>query len=327
MKSLPRLMINVITIYTTIMHTILGSTGITGIELAKHVSEYTSNIRLVSRRPQKVNDSDELMAADLMDAEQTLLSIAGSEVVYLTVGLPYKIDVWQEKWPRIMRNVIDGCVVNEAKLLFLDNIYPLGKVEGNMTEDLPMNPTSKKGEVRKKVDMMMLDALGSGKLQGLIAKAADFYGPKATTSVLNKLVLDNLAQGKKAQWLGRDDIPHSFTYTPDIGKSMALLGQTSEALGQIWHLPTASPAPTGKDIFNILEKIMGQEIKYTVLKPWMVRLAGIFNSEIKEVVEMMYQNKYPYTFDSSKFENTFNFVPTSYEEGLTTALAAYQDLK
>ncbi len=306
------------------MHTILGATGISGIELARHLPEYTQNIRIVSRNPRRINDTDQTFAADLLDQEQTLKAVEGSEVAYLTVGLPYNSRIWREKWPSIMKNVMEACAQSDTKLVFLDNIYPLGKVEEKMTEVSPLKPDSKKGEVRKEVAELLLNAMEEGRVTGMIVKAADFYGPHAGTSIFNKLVLDNMIAEKKAQWIGRDDMVHSFTYTPDMGKAMALLGNTPNAYGQIWHLPTASPALTGKELIEIAAEKIGIEPKYSVLKKWMVQMAGLFNSEIREVPEMMYQNEYPYVFDSSKFEQAFDFSPTPYEQGIEETVKAYQ---
>ena len=44
--------------------TILGSGGAIGIELAKALTAYTTDIRLVSRNPKKVNPNDEVFPAD-----------------------------------------------------------------------------------------------------------------------------------------------------------------------------------------------------------------------------------------------------------------------
>ncbi len=117
------------------MQTILGANGIISTELAKALPRYTDKIRLVSRNPRKVNETDEIFSADLMNKEQTLAVVAGSEVVYLTAGLQYNISVWREQWPVIMRNVIDACIVHHAKLVFFDNVYMYGKVNGWMTEE------------------------------------------------------------------------------------------------------------------------------------------------------------------------------------------------
>ena len=113
---------------------------------------YTKDIRLVSRNPKQVNPTDQLFKADLLNRDQVMEAVKGSEVVYLTVGIQYSAKIWAEQWPVIMRNVVDACIAHKAKLVFFDNVYSYGKVDGIMTEETPYNPCSKKGTVRLESD-------------------------------------------------------------------------------------------------------------------------------------------------------------------------------
>jgi nucleoside-diphosphate-sugar epimerase len=298
------------------MQTILGAGGIIGKELAKSLPKYTDRIRLVSRHPKKVNPSDEIVAADLVVAEQTLKAVQGSEIVYLTAGLPYNIKTWQSQWPVIMQNVIDACKKHGAKLVFFDNVYSYGRVDGWMTENTAMHPSGKKGEVRKKIAGMILDEVGRGNLKAIIARAADFYGPNTPLSFVNVMVFDNIRQRKKAQWLINDKVRHSLTYTPDAGKATAILGNTESAYNQVWHLPTDKNALTGEEFIGKVAKEFGLSPRYMVLSRWMVQMVGLFNGVVRESVEMLYQNDADYLFDSSKFENAFEFMATSYNQGI-----------
>jgi nucleoside-diphosphate-sugar epimerase len=130
------------------MFTILGAGGVIGNELFKELSEKGKQIRLVSRTPDRNPKASEIIAADLSDAQQTINAVSGSEVVYLVVGLKYNLKVWTVLWPKIMRNTIEGCKRAKARLIFFDNVYMYGKVNGAMTEETPFHPTSKKGEIR-----------------------------------------------------------------------------------------------------------------------------------------------------------------------------------
>src|SRR5580698_525637 len=105
------------------MQTILGAGGTIGTELAKSLKNYTDQIRVVGRTPKKVNDSDELFPADLTDVAQVDKAIAGSDIVYLTIGFEYKLKIWQKNWPKLMSAVIESCKKHDAKLVFFDNIY------------------------------------------------------------------------------------------------------------------------------------------------------------------------------------------------------------
>jgi len=298
------------------MQTILGSSGIIGKELAKVLPQYTNKIRLVSRNPKKVNESDELFTANLFNADETMKAVEGSEIVYLTVGLQYDINVWRTQWPSLMKNVIDACKKNKSKLVFFDNVYSYGRVNGWMTEETPVKPDSEKGKVRAKLNEMIMNEVKQGNLNAIIAKAADFYGPETPLSFVNIMVFDNFKKGKKAQWFIDVNKKHTFTYTPDAGKGTAILGNSESAYNQIWHLPTSRNVLTGKEFIELAAKAMGVKPEYTVVKKWMVQMLGLFNKVIKESVEMLYQNDSDYLFESTKFEKAFNFKPISYEEGI-----------
>ncbi len=300
------------------MQTILGSGGAIGIELAKALISYTSNIKLVSRNPQRVNESDQLYKADLTKPNEVLKAVEGSKVVYLTVGLSYNLKVWKSTWPVVMKNVIRACKHHDAKLVFFDNIYMYDQNHLNpITEIVPINPPSEKGKVRARIADMVIEEIRTGNLKALIARCADFYGPNIkNTSMLTETVFNNLSKGKKANWLGSVKYKHSFTYTPDAGKATALLGNTDDAYGEVWHLPTAPNPFTGEEWIKNIAKEMGVEPKFQAAPKLLVRVIGLFVPIMKEMVEMIYQYDRDYVFDSSKFEKRFDFTPTPYLEGI-----------
>lgn len=298
------------------MQTILGSSGVIGSELAKVLPRYSEQIRLVSRNPKKVNERDELLSANLLDRDETLRVVKDSEVVYLTVGLQYDINIWRKQWPLVMKNVIDACKKNESKLVFFDNVYSYGKVNGWMTESTPQKPVSEKGKVRTELNGMIMDEVRKGNLNAIIAKAADFYGPNSPLSFVNVMVFENLKKGKKAQWLIDPNKKHSFTFTPDAAKGTAILGNMESAYNQTWHLPTNRNVLTGKEFIELAAKTMGSKHEFMTVKKWFIQMLGVFNKILRESTEMLYQNDSDYLFDSTKFEKAFNFSPTNYEEGI-----------
>jgi nucleoside-diphosphate-sugar epimerase len=304
------------------MQTILGAGGAIGTELVRELSQAGKEVRLVGRNPRLVQGATEALAADLSDLEQTVRAVSGSDVVHLLVGLKYDFKVWRELWPRIMSNVIEACKRSNAKLIFFDNVYMYGKVSGPMTEETPFNPCSKKGEIRARIATALLDEVKAGRLTALIARSADFYGPSAGMSVANMLVFDKFAKGGTASWLVNNSVPHSFTYTPDAARSLVLLADTESAWNQTWHVPTAPNPPTGEEFIQMVAKAFGVKPKYRVLSRPIIRIAGLFDSNIRESYEMLYQSDSEYLFESTKFSMAFGFEPTSYAEGIkSTALA------
>ena len=297
------------------MHTVLGSGGIIGKETSFSLSEYTSDIKQVSRNPKKVNDQDYIFPADLTKESDVRAAVKGSDVVYLTVGLPYVTKVWEENWPKIMTHTINACMEHQSKLVFLDNVYMYGQVDGWMTEQTSINPCSKKGEVRAKIARQLMDEVDKGNIKALIARAADFYGPEAHNTYILPMIFDKLARNKKPQLMISAHQKHSYTYTPDLGKALALLGQSDKAYGQVWHLPTHRDALTGAEFVKLVSEQFNKKPNYSVLNSSMLSIAGLFSPIVRETKEMRYQFKYDYLFDSSKFEEAF-FAPTSYKDGV-----------
>lgn len=300
------------------MQTILGSGGVIGIELAKALKNYTDEIRLVSRNPKKVNATDQLFAADVLNVKELSNAIKGSDVIYVTVGFPYDYKVWIEAWPKFIENLLQLCETEGCRLVFFDNVYMYDKDSlSPMTEKSPVNPPSKKGVIRAQIAQMIMKKVESGQVEALIARSADFYGPSIeNTSLLTETVFKPLSKGKTANWLVNDRFKHSFTFTPDAGSATALLGNTEKAFGQIWHLPTASNPMTGKEWVETIAKKIGARPKHRVVSKTMIRLIGLFMPVMKESLEMLYQYDRDYVFDSGKFEKEFNFIPTSYEVGI-----------
>jgi nucleoside-diphosphate-sugar epimerase len=302
---------------------ILGAGGAIGDDLAKILLAKHAAVRLVARKPKAI-DGTQSLAADLSDAAQARTAVEGAETVCLLVGLPYDLAIWRELWPRIMRNVIEACKHSRTKLLFFDNVYMYGRVEGPMTEATPYHPSSKKGAIRAAIATMLMDEVHAGNLQATIARAADFYGPHTKNGVPNVLVLEPYASGGTASWLVNARVPHSLTFTPDAARGVAMLIERDSAWNQVWHLPTTPDPPTGQAFIEMAAAAFGVPPKYRVLGKPILRLVGLFNPAVRESLEMLYQSERPYIFDSSKFAAEFGFSGTPYADGIRIAAQSYQ---
>ncbi|MEI6852312.1 MAG: NAD-dependent epimerase/dehydratase family protein [Bacteroidota bacterium] len=310
------------------MQTILGSGGGIGIPLAKELRKYTDQIRLVSRNPKKVNETDELFPVDVNDLSQIDKAIAGSEVVYVVIGFEYKISIWQAIWPPFMQAVIAACIAHKAKLVFFDNVYMYDKTAiPFMTESSPIHPPSKKGEVRKQLCDMIMREVEKKTLTALIARSADFYGPDNRSSALQMMVIDNFLKGKKAQAFGDIHKIHTYTYTPDAAIATALLGNTEDAYGQVWHVPTTKEKLTTQQWIQLIADEMKVDAKIQSVPNWMIKILGWFIPIMREFPEMMYQYEQDYVFDSSKFEKRFGMQATTPQEGIRALINSIQAAK
>lgn len=302
------------------MQTILGASGQIGHELAIYLKrDFTSDIRLVSRNPKQVNGSDQLHRADLLDARDTLGAVEGSEIVYLTAGLPMDTRLWVEQWPVIMTNVIDACAAQGARLVFFDNTYMYPQTDEPQTENTTFRPHGEKGRIRAAIAGDLLSAMEKKRLTALICRAPEFYGPGKTQSITNSSIIEPLARGKAARVFLRDDRLRSLIYTPDASRAMALLGNTGDAYGQTWHLPCDDDRLTYRAFIALAAEQFGTEPRYRVLKRWQLRLAGLFNRRIRDAAELLPRYETDNIFVSDKFKTRFpDFRVTTFRKGLAS---------
>lgn len=310
------------------VQTILGAGGPIGVELAKALTEFTSDIRLVGRNPKKVNQMDTLFPADLTKKEEVFRAVEGSQITYVTIGFPYNTSVWKDAWPSFIQNVVDACIDHNSKLVFFDNVYAIGGDNvRHITESSPISPSSKKGEIRAEVDRIILKHMEQNNLHAIIARSPDFFGGTSRqSSIIMNLVYDNLLKGKTAQWFCNAKVVHTMGYVPDLAKGTAMLGNTPDAYNQIWNLPTDTQKITGEEWISLFTKELGKENKFTVLPNWMVKGIGWFVPIMKELAEMNYQYDRDYYFDSTKFNNYFNYTPTSHAVAVKQAIAQMKSM-
>ena len=300
------------------MQTILGANGQIAMELARELHRnYTSELRLVSRTPRKVNDTDSLVPANLLDAKQTAEAVKGSSVVYFTAGLPPDTQLWETQFPVMLKNALDASRAAGAKFAYFDNTYMYPQDARLQTEATPFAPVGRKGRVRAAMASMVLDEMARGEIPVLIGRAPEFYGPGKTQSFTNALIIENLEAGKKPRVPVRDDTRRTLIWTPDASRALAALGNTPDAFGQTWHLPCDDDRLTYKQFVAMASDVFGREASYTVIGKWAMTAAGLFSKPVREIRELLPRYEQDNLFDSTRFKRRFPEVKvTSYREGL-----------
>lgn len=300
------------------MQTILGASGQIGVELARELNRtHSSALRLVSRTPRKVNETDTVASADLLDAGQTAAAVAGSEVVYFTAGLPPNTQLWEQQFPTMLRNALAAARAAGAKFAYFDNTYMYPQDERVQTEDTVFAPVGRKGRVRAAMASMVIEEMERGEIPVLIARAPEFYGPARTQGFTNSLVIDRLRAGKKPLVPVRDDRRRSLIFTPDASRALAVLGNSPDAYGQTWHLPIADGHPTYGELVTMAATTFGRDPGYRVVPKWVLSAGGLVNAGVRELRELLPRYEHDNIFDSTKFTRRFpDFAVTPYPEGL-----------
>lgn len=309
------------------MQTILGANGQIGEELARELKRnFSSDIRIVSRKARKVNDTDSTFSADLSIREDAIKAVEGSEIAYFTLGLPMNSDLWEKQFPLITSNIIEACKVNRTKLVFFDNTYMYPQDARMLTEQTSFAPVGRKGRVRQVMADMLLKEIKAGEIAVVICRAPEFYGPGKTQSITNSLVFNNIKANKKVKVPLRDDKLRSLIWTPDASRATALIGNTPDAYHQTWHLPIDENRLTYKQFISLASNIYGTELKYTIIPKFIFKIGAMFNSKVKELQELLPRYEFDNIFDDSKFKKRFpDFQVTTYQEGIKQIANAQQN--
>ena len=303
------------------MQTILGSNGQIGHELAKELYEnYTKEIRLVSRKPQKIHDSDELVSADVLDFNETNNAISGSDIVYFTVGLPMDSEMWMKQFSKILDNVIEACKIHRSKLVFFDNTYMYPKTSAIQYENTIFSPSGKKSLVRAQLADKIIKEMEANELKAVVCRAPEFYGPEKTQSITNTMIFSNIKAKQKLKIPISDSTLRTLIWTPDASRAMALIGNTDDAYGQTWHLP-CDRSLTYKEMINFADKIENEKLSYSIIKLWKFKVGSLFNKNAKELLELLPRYEVDNLFNSDKFKKRFpSFPVTSFESGIKQIL-------
>ncbi len=272
-------------------HVIFG-TGPVGMSIMEGLVAHGEEVRMVNRSGKAdVPAGVELYPGDAMDVNFVKSATQGAEYVYQALNPAY--EKWVELFPPLQNNVIEGAAAAGAKLLVMGNLYAYGNPNGQpMNENTPINPNSRKGQVRAQMATDLMAAHQAGKVQVALIRASDFFGPRVLDSGMGERVFPPAMNGKGVFILGDPDKRHSYSYMPDIGATFVAIatyiGAESDVYGKVWHVPSAETLTTRAFVEKVYAAY-GQPPKISKAPVLVVRLMGLFNPVVREVIEMMYQ--------------------------------------
>ncbi len=303
------------------MHAIIGN-GPLGLAVMDELLALGAKVRVVNRRGMDNAPAGvEVFPADASDPAQAAKACEGAVVVYHCANPPYT--QWPELFPPLTNSTIAAASKAGARLVFGDNLYAYGPSTQPMTEDLPRSAEGKKGKVRAQMEADLLAAHRRGEVAVAIAKASDFYGPRALTSSMGNRVFPNLLKGKAASIIGDAAIPHTYTYIRDFAKALVILGREPQAVGEVWHVPSAETLTTGEFIQRAAAQA-GSSAKISTMPKWMMNTLSLFVPILGELKETLYQFEQPFIVDAGKFTAAFGDISTPLDQALAETLEWYR---
>ncbi len=304
----------------TDLHVVFGA-GTIGRTLVDALVARGLAVRVVSRSGSAdLPRGIEQARGDAADPAFAKAAAKGAAAVYQCLNPPYSR--WTDLFPPLQASVVAAAQAAGARYVSFENLYMVGDTHGApITEDLPFAPHTRKGRVRAAMAEDLARRAAAGDLRLATARASDYFGPRATSqSPLGERVIGRALAGKSAQVIGDPDQPHSYTYAPDAAAVLATLGTDDRALGEVWHVPNA-PARTTRQLVAMIADALGREVRLQPAPRWLLRLLGLFNPDVRELDEMLYEFTQPFVVDGSKFTTTFGIGATPLEEAIAATVA------
>src|ERR671921_129447 len=304
------------------LHVVYG-TGPVGLAVMDELVSKGKRVRMVNRSGRSdVPEGVEVVGGDATNKAFAREASEGASVVYFALNPPYT--QWTELFLPLQAGVIEGAAAAGAKLIAVENLYMYGLTGGRpLTEDLPHSPNTRKGTVRARMSKELMEAHKSGRVRVATGRASDFFGPRVLVSAAGEQVFGRAVEGKSAQVAGDPDQPHTYTYAPDIGRGLVILGEREEALGQAWHLPSPETVTTRQFVETIFE-VVGKPARVQAVPKILLRAIGLFNPGIRETIEMLYEFEEPFVVDHSKFEKAFGEHATPLKEAIGDTVGWYR---
>jgi nucleoside-diphosphate-sugar epimerase len=306
------------------LHVVLGASGGLGSAVMWQLVQQGKRIRAVSRSAERVDLGHriEVVRGDITDPAQMSTICQGASVIYHCANVPYP--EWTTALPPMMNAIIMMAEISGAKVVYGDNLYMYGQVSGSIAPDLPDRATGKKGLVRSKIAAQLMDAHRSGRIQATIGRSSDFFGPGVLNSMMGEVVFQALVEGRTLNLIGKLDVPHTYTFIEDFAKGLITLGEREEALGEIWHIPSAETLTT-RQFLDLIFAEAQHTPKLRIASPLMLNFLGLFSKMMCELKEISYEFEQPFIVDHQKYERVFGSDSTPHREAIRRTIAWFYD--
>ncbi|HEX7265055.1 MAG TPA: NAD-dependent epimerase/dehydratase family protein [Candidatus Dormibacteraeota bacterium] len=304
-------------------HYVIFGTGPLGLAVGRQLMPSGHSIRMVNRSGKaQMPDGVEIVIADATDPAATTKVCKGAATVFHCATAAY--GRWAAALPPIMNGIIEGASAAGARLVYGDNLYAYGHVDGPINEDLPYRPVGPNTKARADVATTLMNAHAKRKVRATIGRASDFYGLHARQSKAGDGIFARALAGKPAQVVGDPDAPHTLTFIEDFAAALVTLSQEDKALGEVWHVPNAETV-TMRQFVDMVFLQLGRPSRLQGVPTLLISLLALVAPPMAAVKETMYQSERPWVVDHSKYARAFGAQPTAHKTAIAQTIAWFRN--
>lgn len=306
---------------------ILGASGSFGGAMAVQLMQRGWQVTALARDPAKLGALRAagltVLSGDAQDLKTLMLAAAGCRIIVHGVNYPYP--QWIPHMQTVTENVIAAARQVGARIVFPGNVYGFGaQTLHPLPETAAVSPTGKKGRLRVKLEQALHEATLDGKASVLIVRAGDYFGPTVRNGYVDRL-FGNARRGRKMQVLGRLDVPHQWAYVPDLARATV----------DLLELPNLAPF----DVVHFKGDVVDSQAQFLRLIArladvpglgvqrlpwWLLRLVGLIDPLMREVLEMRYLFDRAVIIDDPRRRELLpHFTATPLPRAVQETLASY----
>jgi nucleoside-diphosphate-sugar epimerase len=296
------------------MHVIVGA-GPVGSATATLLAERGERVRVITRSGRgPAHPGIELVAADAGDATRLAALTEGAAVLYNCANPQYHR--WPTDWPPIAAALLTAAERTGAVLASASNLYPYGPVNGPITASTPLAATHPKLKIRGDQWREQLARHQAGRIRTTEVRGSDYV---EANSILSFALAKPLLAGKRAYAPAALDVPHSWTSTHDVARTLVTVAGDERGWGRAWLVPT-NPPLTIRELAAEFTRVAGAPApKLTPLPYAALWSAGLFSPMIRELRATHYQFARPFVINASETEQTFGLKPSDLDRALREA--------
>ncbi|MGF6834309.1 nucleoside-diphosphate-sugar epimerase [Paenarthrobacter sp. TE4293] len=304
------------------MYVVTGA-GPVGYTIAEQLADAGHKVRVLTRSGSgPEHPLVERVRADVSDPAQLNEAIQGATAVFHCIhGSAYRASAWAAELPHAEQVVMDAAAAAGAVVVFPESLYSYSEPDNVMTEASPRAATGGKRGIRT----ALLAARQAHAADTVSVVAGDFFGPRVKMAHAGERMVAPILAGKAVQFIGSARQSHSFTYVPDLAAAMIAAAQKPELWNTVLHAPTG-PAVTQGEMAAAHASAAGVAApKVGAVPGWVLRVAGVFSTDMRELVELLYQFERPFVMDSSVSQRLLGLEPTPLAEATAATMAWWGD--
>lgn len=299
------------------MRTLVIGAGQVGPHIARHLAGRGEPVTLASRSgtgpDHALVERRRLDATDPADLDAALADV---DVVHLCVhASAYRPDVWERELFPLEATVLDAAARHDVHVVFPESVYAFDTSDV-LDARLPVAPRSSLGRIRAR----LLDLRAASPARTTSVVASDFYGPGASMAHGGDRMLDPAVAGRTVRPLGRVDLPHAWTYLPDLASAMVSAAEAPACSGAVTLAPVVHASQRG--LAEAYAREAGHDdVRVRPVPTWLLHAAGRLRRDMAAMAEMGYLFTAPLVVDASAGVEEPGVEPTPLEDAVRATVA------